>query len=280
MMRLPLGRIYGKSPESYVLQIMKKTQRYIKQKAKILSLAAILATGVALSACTHCESHAANVDVPLLQQEEETTIPVEAEPARPAKPVAQKILFLGDSMTGWMAERLNAYGDENGFEVATVVWDGSTLPKWGNSDSLKELIEEQKPDAIMVSLGMNDMFETNPEARFGDDLSAILNAFGEIPYLWVGPPTWPGHQQGEVFNSWLEERLGHGNFFRSDSLTLPRQSSSNPHPTRGGIEKWIDLVVEWIPENANFSLPGTQDPGDGKMTRGKTFIYKRMKEKL
>ena len=259
---------------------MKKTQRYIIQFAKTLSLAALIATGTALSACSHSVSHAANIDVPLLQQEDETPAPEEAAPTQAAKPVAEKILFIGDSMTGWMAERLNAYGDENGFEVATVVWDGSTLPKWGGSESLRQIIEEQKPDAIMVSLGMNDMFETNPEDRFGDDLSAIINSFGSTPFLWVGPPTWPGHQQGEKFNSWLEERLGPGNFYRSDSLTLPRQSNSNPHPTRGGIEKWMDLVVEWIPDNANFSLPGIQDPGDGKMTRGKTFIYKRMKEKF
>lgn len=27
----------------------------------------------------------------------------------------KKVLFIGDSMTGWMAERLNAYGRANGF---------------------------------------------------------------------------------------------------------------------------------------------------------------------
>ncbi len=259
---------------------MKKTQRYIKHLTKILSIGALLASGAVLPACSHSVSHAANVDAPLLQQDEDAAAPADAEPTLPAKPTVGKILFIGDSMTGWMAERLNAYGDQNGFEVATVVWDGSTLPKWGSSDKLRQLIAEQQPDAIMVSLGMNDMFETHPEARFGDDLNAILAAFGNTPYLWVGPPTWPGHQQGDIFNAWLEERLGKGNFYRSDALTLPRQSSSNPHPTRAGIEKWIDQVVEWIPENANFTLPGTSDPGNGKMTRGKTFIYKRMKEKL
>ena len=233
-----------------------------------------------IPACSHSISHAATADPPAEQAEEPVA---EADPA-PAevaeeRPVG-KILFIGDSMTGWMAERLNAYGDENGFEVSTVVWDGSTLPKWGKAEGLVNIIEEQKPDAIMVSLGMNDMFESRPEARFGDDLQAILNAFGDIPFLWVGPPSWPGHSEGEIFNDWLAERLGPGNYFRSDRLSLNRQSKSNPHPTRDGIEKWIDEVVEWIPENANFTLPGVTNPGEGKMTRGKTFIYKRMKENL
>lgn len=260
---------------------MNNNQRYNKRVAKILLLAVLLIAGSSsFEACSHNVSRAANVDVPLLQQDEETSAPNDSEPSQPAKPIAGKILFIGDSMTGWMAERLNAYGDQNGFEVATVVWDGSTLPKWGSTKGLRQLIEEQKPDAIMMSLGMNDMFEKNPEARFGNDLNAILDSFGDIPFLWVGPPTWPGQKQGDIFISWLEERLGPGNYYRSDALTLPRQSNSNPHPTRAGIEKWIDQIVEWIPDNANFTLPGTSNPGKGKMTRGKTFIYKRMKEKL
>ena len=59
-----------------------------------------------------------------------------------------KVLFIGDSMTGWMAERLNAYGDINGFEVATVIWDGSTIQKWAKSSKLPDIIEETAPDAI------------------------------------------------------------------------------------------------------------------------------------
>lgn len=191
----------------------------------------------------------------------------------------KKVLFIGDSMTGWMAERLNAYGDENDFEVATIVWDGSTLSKWASTPNLSEIIEEQNPDAIIVSLGMNEMFESYP-ARFGEDLNKIVSSFGETPFLWIGPPSWPGHSEGEIFNSWMAENLGEGNYFSSLNLDLPRQSKSNPHPTRQGIEEWIDQVVEWIPENSHINLPVINLPEDGKMTRGKTFIYKRMNEKL
>ena len=44
-----------------------------------------------------------------------------------------KVLFIGDSMTGWLSERLEAYGAENGFEVTTVTWDGSTPQKWAKT---------------------------------------------------------------------------------------------------------------------------------------------------
>lgn len=196
------------------------------------------------------------------------------------RPVAKKILFIGDSMTGWLAERLGAYGKQNGFEVATVVWDGSTIRKWGSTPRLTSIIREQHPDAIFVSLGMNELFEANPEARLGTALDAIKGAAGDVPLIWVGPPSWPGHKKGETLNDWLAEELGEGHFFRSFDLTLPRQSRTNPHPTREGMIKWMDAAVAWVQADGAVRFPGIRKPSGEQMSRGKTFIYKRMKEKL
>lgn len=202
----------------------------------------------------------------------------------PEKPVAQheakKILFIGDSMTGWLSERLNAYGKENGFEVSTVVWDGSTMQKWGNSPKLKAIVKEQNPDAVFVSLGMNELFESHPETRLKASLCNILDAIGHRPLLWVGPPSWPGHDKGKIMNDWLEKELGSNRYFRSSSLKLPRQSAKNPHPTKPGMQQWMDAVVEWIPENSEVKLPGIEKPRDVQMARGKVFLYKRMGEIL
>lgn len=192
----------------------------------------------------------------------------------------RKVLFIGDSMTGWMAERLNAYGEKNGFTVSTIVWDGSTIAKWAASPRLKSLIAEQKPDAIFVSLGMNELFEANPEKRLSRHVDKLIEAFGDTPLLWIGPPSWPGHKQGDTLNRWLGDRLGEGRFFSSFDLTLPRQSKSNPHPTRAGIIEWIDSVAEWIPDNTGLLFKSLSAPEPGAMSRGKTFIYKRMKEQL
>lgn len=193
----------------------------------------------------------------------------------------KKVLFIGDSMTGWLSEALNAYGKANGFEVATIVWDGSTINKWGNSPKLASIIKEQNPDAVFVSLGMNELFEANPATRFHTSLNKIRSAVGDRPLLWVGPPSWPGHNKGEVLNDWLEKELGSRSFFRSFDLNLQRQSNKNPHPTRQGIIKWVDEIMKWAPDNSDIPLPKEMvQPGDNKMVRGKTFIYKRMKETL
>lgn len=202
------------------------------------------------------------------------------ESALEGRPVARKILFLGDSMTGWLSERLNAYGKENGFEVATVVWDGSTIRKWGSSPRLTSVITRQDPDAIFISLGMNELFEANPESQLRSRLDAIVGAAGDIPVIWIGPPSWPGHNKGETLNKWLADNLGEGHFYRSFDLTLPRQSKTNPHPTREGMIKWMDSAVEWIQKDGAVRLPGIKKPAGEQMSRGKTFIYKRMKESL
>lgn len=205
-------------------------------------------------------------------------IPVSA--AEHEKPVARKVLFIGDSMTGWLSERMEAYGRQNGFEVATVVWDGSTIKKWGTAPRFHSIVREQKPDAIFVSLGMNDLFETNPGAKYQSSIDAIKGVAGEIPIIWIGPPSWPGHNKGEVMNRWLAEQMGEGHFFNSFNLSLPRQSKSNPHPTRAGMMTWTDHIVKWLETEGAVALPGYAKPTGEQMTRGKTFIYKRMKENL
>ncbi len=192
----------------------------------------------------------------------------------------RKVLVLGDSMTGWLAERLNAYGTENGFEVATIVWDGSTIQKWGNSKRTAQLINEINPDAVIVSLGMNELFERNPEGRLKTQVGNILKAIGNRQYLWIGPLSWPGHNEGATLDNWLATELGEGNYFSSFHLNIPRQSKTNPHPTREGMITWMDAVTSWVPEHANMKFESLNHPQHAKMSRGKTFIYRRMKEAL
>lgn len=192
----------------------------------------------------------------------------------------KKVLFIGDSMTGWLSERLNAYGIQNGFEVSTVVWDGSTISKWGSSSRLPGIISERNPDAIFISLGMNELFEADPERKLKNYVDDIIEAASGRPILWVGPPSWPGTNKGKILNDWLADELGEGQFFNSMSLELPRQGKRNPHPTKLGMQQWMDAVIEWMPAGAKIQLPGYEKPEGAQMSRGKSFIYKRMTEQL
>lgn len=192
----------------------------------------------------------------------------------------KKVLFIGDSMTGWLSERLNAYGEKNGFQVATVVWDGSTISKWANSVGLTRIIDSQNPDVIFVSLGMNELFEKNPAGRFASRMESLKKKFGDIPVVWIGPPSWPGKTGGSAMISFLRKEMGENRFFDSSDLDIQRQSRSNPHPSRAGMIKWMDSVVDWISQDPSLHFKSLDRPESNPMSRGKTFIYKRMKETL
>lgn len=241
-----------------------KARRAVRRKKAPVAPAAA-ALPAAAAAATAAESASTNMESSVLPHHPSTVI--------------HKVLFIGDSMTGWMAERLNAYGKGNGFEVAAVIWDGSTIRKWGTSDRLRDFIIQQKPDAIFISLGLNELFVRNPESSLKACVERILKNIGEIPYLWIGPPTWPGKPGGQTLNAWLEKTLGPKHFFNSSALTLPRQSATNPHPSRAGINTWMDAVAAWIPAHTGLSFPSLSKPSTSYSRPG-YYLYRRMRETL
>lgn len=191
----------------------------------------------------------------------------------------KKVLFIGDSMTGWLAERLGAYGAENGFEVSTIVWDGSTIRKWGGSTKLKSIIDRENPDAVFISLGLNELLESNP-ARLKTPLDNIIKAVGKRRLVWIGPPSWPGKGKGEKLTGMLANTLGANRFFNSSDLTIKRQSKTNPHPTRQATVGWGDRIVTWLKNNKSLKFQSLNKPVKRSMVRGKSFRYLRMRDKL
>lgn len=194
----------------------------------------------------------------------------------------KNVLFIGDSQTGWMGERLTAYGAENGFDVATITWDGATPQKWAKSGKLPGFISAYRPDVVFINLGMNALLERNPQAALGSAMAAIKAAIGNRPFVWIGPLEWPGKGKGETLVNWLEhnvESAPNGHFYNASNEKLPRQSKTNPHPTREGASLLVDHVVSWLP-STGINFPSLRKPVKEQMKRGKVFIYKRMNQSL
>lgn len=198
----------------------------------------------------------------------------------PDNPYIRRVLLIGDSMTGWLGMRLQAYGDVNGFDVATVYWDGATVKKWADTPKLGELMEDYDPDVVFVSLGMNNLFERDPEQNLREDFNRIMNTIGDRYYIWIGPPNWPGKQGGEVLVDWLEEVNGEGNFFDSFDLDIERASRSNIHPTKQGSIFWMDTFLDWIWDNTELNFKTLDYPAPDALGKGSIFIYKRMNQTL
>lgn len=197
-----------------------------------------------------------------------------------AAPV-KRVLFIGDSMTGWLAERMEAYGELNGFAVSTVIWDGSTLPKWTKTGKIPSFMATYKPDVVFICLGLNEMLVRDPAARMAAPLATLRRQLGQTPMVWIGPPSWPGKSDGAIFNRWMASHLPAPAFyFNSSRLQLPRQSKTNPHPTRSGCAAWMDAVMKWLPSTSLQFPANIITPPTGEMKRGKNYIYRRMKQAL
>ncbi|MBP3299664.1 MAG: SGNH/GDSL hydrolase family protein [Muribaculaceae bacterium] len=197
------------------------------------------------------------------------------------KPVT-RVLFIGDSMTGWLSERLEAYGAENGFEVTTVTWDGSTPAKWAKTGKLTQYINQYKPDVIFINLGMNQLLDRNPSKSLAAPMATLLKSVGSIPLVWIGPLEWPGKGKGEALVNYLKktvEAAPNGHFYNASDLQIPRQSKTNPHPTRDGSRIMVDHIVKWLP-TTGIPFKSLNAPKGEQMKRGKVFIYKRMNQPL
>ena len=191
----------------------------------------------------------------------------------------KKAVIIGDSMAGWLGERLNAYGQQNGFEVGTIVWDGATIQKYADAPGLKRQIEAQNPQVVFVCLGMNNLAEPNP-SKLKSSIDKIRDAIGpDRELVWIGPPSWPGKPGWTALNNWLESEIGKNRYFNSYPLKLERQSQANPHPTKNGMMVWGDAITEWLDET-DIPFPSLEKPKSSQMARGKFFLYKRMKETL
>lgn len=170
----------------------------------------------------------------------------------------RSVLIFGDSMTILVANRLAAYGEKNGYEVASVTWDGSSSISWSSCDTLENYIARYRPDFIMVTLGSNELFLKNFDKR-KPFVEKLIAKIGDIPFVWIGPPNW---KEDVGFNAMMRSTLPRGTFFDSNGLDLPR-GADRIHPTpRGGII-WTDSIMRWIAGTPHPILAEAPSPGIG-----------------
>lgn len=163
------------------------------------------------------------------------------------------VLIFGDSMTILVANRLAAYGEKNGYRVASVTWDGSSILSWSSCDTLDNFIARYHPDFIMVTLGSNELFLKNFDSR-KEYVEKLVRKMGNIPFVWIGPPNW---KEDVGFNAMMRSVLPRGTYYDSNPLDLPR-GTDHIHPTPKGGITWTDSIMAWMeftPHPIPFARP-------------------------
>lgn len=167
----------------------------------------------------------------------------------PLDTTKKNILFIGDSMLERLSPRIAAYAEENGHQMNTVIWYGSSTEVWATSGRAKECIQKYRPDYIIISLGGNELFVNDIIARRTKYVKQIVAEFADIPYVWIGPPNW---KKDTGINKMIQSVVPKGNFYLSYT---PDQhydrAKDGAHPTPASAAKWADRICKWIVEKSN-----------------------------
>lgn len=174
-----------------------------------------------------------------------------AEPAPLATDTAGKrILFFGDSMIEGLSMRFADYARENGHQLFTVCWYGSTTTGWAhNLDTLQSFLRWSEADYVVVSLGGNELKVKDLENR-AENITLIQRALGSRPTIWVAPPSWV---KNPTITKVIRGVVGDKRYFDSTRLTYTR-GSDKMHPTFGSASRWMDSIAVWM------SSPQTAHP--------------------
>ena len=177
------------------------------------------------------------------------TIAVEPVPL-PLDTAGKRILFFGDSMIEGLSMRFADYARENGHQLFTVCWYGSTTTGWAhNLDTLQSFLRWSEADYVVVSLGGNELKVKDLDNR-AENIRIIQRALGSRPTIWVAPPSWV---KNPTITGVIRGVVGDKRYFDSTKLTYTR-GSDKMHPTFGSASRWMDSIAVWI------SSPQTAHP--------------------
>ena len=177
------------------------------------------------------------------------TIAVEPVPL-PLDTAGKRILFFGDSMIEGLSMRFADYARENGHQLYTVCWYGSTTTGWAhNLDTLQSFLRWSEADYVVVSLGGNELKVKDLDNR-AENIRIIQRALGSRPTIWVAPPSWV---KNPTITGVIRGEVGDKRYFDSTRLTYTR-GSDKMHPTFGSASRWMDSIAVWM------SSPQTAHP--------------------
>ena len=174
------------------------------------------------------------------------------------------ILFIGDSMVECLFPRMSAYAKKNGHTFYAVVWYSATTEVYGTRTTVKEYIDKYHPDYILFSLGGNELFIRDIKENRQKYVDEIIRQFGEIPYIWIGPPNW---KPDTGINDMIKTSVPEGCFYLSYT---PDQhydrKKDGAHPTAASSNQWMDRICKWIMTESAHRIR-LEKPADGEKAR-------------
>lgn len=182
---------------------------------------------------------------------------------------SKTILFIGDSMVECLFPRMSAYAKKNGHTFYAVIWYSATSEVYGTRTTIKEYIDKYKPNYIIFSLGGNELFVRDIKDNRQRYVDEIIRQFGDIPYVWIGPPNW---KPDTGVNEMIESSVPEGCFYLSYT---PDQhygrKKDGAHPDKPSSILWMDRIASWIMNKSAHRIK-MEKPAAGEVGRPNDLV--------
>ena len=153
-----------------------------------------------------------------------------------------KIALIGDSQAGGLIRFLNNYCQENNYRFSfAVVWYSASIFNYAYADTVQKILNKFKPDFLLVSLGLNELWARDLERRKSAAIK-FLKKIEHIPYCFIGPAN---YMEDKGINDVYANCVGDGKFFLSKDLNLPKGGDGR-HPSTEGYKIWMDTIAKWM----------------------------------
>ena len=153
------------------------------------------------------------------------------------------MLQIGDSFTdAGFKQALKVKLEALGTTYVVKSEKGTYTTTWASR--MPPLIAQYKPDLVVITLGANEVANTEPPTH-APYVRRIVDAIGGKPCVWVGPPLW---RKDTGIIDVIREHSAPCRFFDSDAIIkdpLPRQKDGI-HPSDKGGAIWVEHFWTWL----------------------------------
>jgi lysophospholipase L1-like esterase len=154
-----------------------------------------------------------------------------------------RLLLVGDSLAMGLAPHLQALSRDAGHPFQSVAQISTTIEHWSHDALLTSALEQLKPNYVLICLGTNDAYSSQPLETVKFKLKKLLDkvqAAGAVP-LWITPPKLPPKARQDVLQL-LDAATP--NRFQSRDLALPQPDGI--HSTPRGYAGWAGAIWAWL----------------------------------
>ncbi len=175
----------------------------------------------------------------------------------PEFPKGSTVLHIGDSFAGALGLELDKELQRRGVRSILRYETATYIPTWAwdQKQKLPVLLDQFKPDLVLISLGANELENPEPEKRI-PTIRRLVERLGGRPCVWVAPVLWEGARPQLL--AIIRENIAPCVYMDQNAFiaSMPR-ARDKIHPKMEVRADWAEVTARWL---AYHRRPEAQRP--------------------